>query len=96
MSRKVETNAKSSPEGKVLAREANRTNRIAGNRPSRQARASKAQQKFDSHGKARAAATGAASSGAASTIIKKAKEESSGGGGRRIEYGEINYPTGDL
>ncbi len=38
VSRKVETNAKSSPEGKVLAREANRTNRMAGNRPSRQAR----------------------------------------------------------
>lgn len=96
VSHKVETNAKSSPEGKVLAREANRTNRIAGNRPNRQARASKAQEKFDSHGKARAAAAGAASAGVGSTIIKKAKEKSSGGGGRRIEYGEITYPTGDL
>lgn len=96
MSRKVEADAKSLPKGKVLAKEANRTKRIAGNRTSRQARAYKAQEKFDSYGKARAAAAGVESSGAASTILKDAYEKSSGGGGRVIEYGELTYPTGDL
>lgn len=104
-SKKVETNAKSSPEGKVLSNAADRKQRIANNRsnaaqngsrsrPSQQFKANQAKNKLDAHGKTRAAAAGTASSGAASKIIQKATSQ--GGGGREIEHGEIKYPKGIL
>jgi hypothetical protein len=83
---KVESGAKSSPDGKVLQRDAGRKQNIADNRktiaeeggrrrPAQQAKADKAKQSYDNYGIQRAAAAGAASSGAASTILNKAREE---------------------
>ncbi|MCG8384204.1 MAG: hypothetical protein MJA30_01585, partial [Cytophagales bacterium] len=104
---KVDANAKSSPEGKVLSEAADRKQRIANNRqeisknggrtrPNQQNKANQAKQRFDSHGASRAVASGTASSGAVSTTLKQASQQSSGGGGREIEHNKLNYPTGIL